>query len=124
MGMIAECVCRMHSYYTMLYTILYTILYTVNIVFCQSVHSGTKSTRIVNSGTGPSTEVYIKVYQRPPAQNGMGGSSVQRSASSAVGGRRASNLVRKRSQMPGIMVSQPEEEGRKTEDIVYHTVHM
>ena len=54
----------------------------------------------------------------------MGGSSVQRSASSAVGGRRASNLVRKRSQMPGIMLSQPEEEGRKTEDIVYHTVHM
>ena len=56
--------------------------------------------------------------------SGMGGSSVQRSASSAVGGRRASNLVRKRSQMPGIMLSQPEEQGRKTEDIVYHTVHM
>ena len=55
--MLAECVCRKHS----------------TIVFCRSVHSGTKPTRIVNSGTGPSTEVYIKVYQRPLAQNGSEG---------------------------------------------------
>ena len=55
---------------------------------------------------------------------GQGGVSVQRSGLSSEGGRIVGNIARKLSFMPGIVVSQPEEEGRKTEDIVYHTIHM
>ena len=55
---------------------------------------------------------------------GPGGVSVQRPGLSSEGGRIVSNIARKLSFMPGIVVSQPEEEARKTEDIVHHTLHM